>query len=95
MIPLTDDRPPKRYAVLVGNKGRVVLPAEVRRQFGLEEGDRLILTVEDDGSMQLVSARTVARNLKGLYKDLEPGRSWAEELIRERREEGQRESGSE
>lgn len=36
------------YTIHVGNRGRFVLPAEVRHQLDLKEGDRLILTVEQD-----------------------------------------------
>ncbi len=80
------------YHVHVGVRGRVVLPAEVRKRLGLQEGDRLILTVAPDGSMRLVSASTQARHLKGLFKHVAPDRDLAQELIDERRQEAQQEA---
>jgi AbrB family looped-hinge helix DNA binding protein len=87
--------PPKRYTILVGNKGRVILPAEVRRHCGLAESDRLLLHVEKDGSIHLLSARGLAHNLKGMFKELHPEQNWADEFIEQRRQEARRESGGE
>jgi hypothetical protein len=42
----------------------------------------------------MVSARQLARRLRGLFKDLAPGRSLVDELIAERREEARREDAS-
>lgn len=84
-----------RFSLVVGDRGRVVLPAGARRSMGLGEGDRLILTVEKDGSARLVSARVAAREAKGILKDLLPGLatqiSLADELISDRRAEAKAE----
>jgi AbrB family looped-hinge helix DNA binding protein len=86
-----DEPESHRYAIELGDRGRLVLPAEVRRRLGLEEGDRLILTVEADGDLRLVSLRDQVRRLRGLLRDVAPDRDLASELIAERREEGKRE----
>ncbi len=85
---------PAHYTLHLGHRGRLVLPAAVRRCLDLKEGDRLILTVEADGSLHLVSAREAARHGRGLLRQLLPdlaGRSLSEELIAERRDEAARE----
>ncbi len=51
----------------------------------------MILTVEPDGSLRLVSLREQVKKLKGIYRRLAPGVSLANELIRERRREAKRE----
>jgi AbrB family looped-hinge helix DNA binding protein len=79
------------YRVQMGERGRVVLPAPVRRALGLAPGDRLILTVEPDGAVRMVSAREVAGRLRGLLRDVAPGRSLVDELLAERRAEARRE----
>lgn len=82
------------YTLHVGNRGRIVLPAEVRHRLDLKEGDRLILIVEADGVMRLVSAREAARRGRGLLRQMLPGlesRCLSEELIAERRAEAARE----
>jgi len=75
-----------RYTTALGERGRLVLPALLRRRLDLHPGDRLIVTVDGDGGFRVVSAREQARRLCGLYQDLAPGRSLADELIAERRE---------
>ena len=73
-------------------RGRVVLPAKVRRKLGLREGDRMILVVQPDRSLRLVSLREQLKKLRGMYKHLAVGRSLVDELIQERREEARREN---
>lgn len=77
--------------VQVGARGRLVLPAATREQLGVKTGDRMILTVESDGSVRLRSAGEVARSAQGIFRHLAPGRRLSDELIRERRREAQRE----
>lgn len=84
----------ERYTLAVGERGRLVLPAALRRRLRLQPGDRLIVTVDAEGSLEIVSARDQARRLRGLYRDLAPGRSLADELIAERRQETERERAS-
>jgi AbrB family looped-hinge helix DNA binding protein len=79
------------YMIALGDRGRLVLPARLRRRLDLKPGDRLIVTVDDSGGFRVVSAREQARKLRGLYRDLAPGRSLVDELIAERREEARRE----
>jgi hypothetical protein len=54
----------------------------------------LILHPDGEGGLRVVSARQLARRLRGLYRDLAPGRSFADELIAERRKEAGREDAS-
>ena len=82
------------YTITLSDRGRLVLPARLRQRLDLQPGDRLIVTVEPDGGFRVVSARELARRLWGLYRDLAPGRSLADELIAERREEARREDAS-
>lgn len=77
-------------SVRLGDRGRLVLPALVRRQLQLREGERLLLTV-DSGSIRLVSARQQVRASRGMYRHLAPNRSLVDELIADRRAEAARE----
>ena len=63
------------YRVQLGDRGRLVLPAEVRRQLQLREGDELVVTVQPDGSLRLASVRQVVRETRGLYQARTGGRS--------------------
>jgi AbrB family looped-hinge helix DNA binding protein len=81
----------KHYNVTLDERGRLVLPAQLRQRLDLHPGGRLILTVDDEGGFRVISARELPRRLYGLYRDLAPGRSLVAELIAERREEARRE----
>jgi AbrB family looped-hinge helix DNA binding protein len=71
----------------VGARGRLVLPAAIRRRLDLHEGDRVLLTVEEPGVLRLTTAREVARRVKGSLRDLGAGRDLVAELLAERRRE--------
>ena len=78
--------------VLLGERGRVVLPASLRKRLGLRSGDRLVLIAEDSGEIRLLSLRHQVRRCAGMFKHLAgPGTLPSEELISERRLEASRE----
>jgi AbrB family looped-hinge helix DNA binding protein len=72
---------------IIGEGGRVVIPASYRKALGLKPGDEVLLVLED-GEIRLVSPRQAvakAQTLVRRYVNRE--RSLSEELIQERREE--------
>jgi len=78
--------------VTVGDRGRLVLPADVRAELGLEAGTPLLLSTEPDGSLRLRPYRAVAAQTRGLLNDLAPAEvSMVDELLAERRAESARE----
>jgi len=83
--------PSAAYAVTMADRGRLVLPAEVRERLQIKEGDRLTLRVDPDGTIRLQTGAAFARSLRGMFKHLAPGRSLSDELIAERRREAAKE----
>jgi AbrB family looped-hinge helix DNA binding protein len=79
--------PPLAVSVTVAERGRLVLPAEVRERLHIRDGDRLALVVDADGTIRLQTGDVLARSLLGAYKHLSPGRRAVDELIKERRRE--------
>ena len=67
------------------------MPSALRERLGLREGDRLVMTVQPDGSVSMVSLREAVRRMEGMYAHLAPNRSLVDELVAERREEAHRE----
>jgi AbrB family looped-hinge helix DNA binding protein len=65
---MVHDITPERYTLHLGNRGRIVLPAKLRHRLDLKVGDQLILTLEEDGSLRLISTREVARRGRGLLR---------------------------
>jgi AbrB family looped-hinge helix DNA binding protein len=78
--------------IVLGDRGRVVLPADVRAALGLEAGSRMLLSTERDGSLRLRPYRLVADQGRGMLAGLVPaGGSMVDELLAERRREAARE----
>ena len=77
-------------SVSVGPKGRVVIPAGIRRQLGIREGSELVALVEGE-AVVLVPRSAIKSRLRSIFADV--GASMREELIAERRSDAVRESG--
>ena len=81
----------EQYTIVLDERGRIVLPAPLRRRLDLRPGARLIATVDADNTIHVVLAREQARQLFGLYRHLAPDRSLVDDLLAERRSEAGRE----
>jgi AbrB family looped-hinge helix DNA binding protein len=77
--------------VSVGPKGRVVIPADIRRRLRLEEGSQLVALLEGDGVL-LLPRDAVGRRLRRMFSGIET--SLAEELIQDRRAAAAKESAT-
>jgi len=80
---------PQQQTIELGEQGNIVLPESIRHHLNLQPGEKLILTLEPDGSLRLTSLRSQIQNLQGIYKDIAPGTSLADELIQERHKASQ------
>ncbi len=86
-------RPVERVAI--GEGGRVVIPASYRQALNLHEGDEIIMQLAG-GELRLLTPQEALRRAQELVSRYVPaGRSLADELIEERRQEARRDrSGS-
>jgi AbrB family looped-hinge helix DNA binding protein len=74
----------------MGSGGRLVIPAEIRRELGLKEGEPVVMRVED-GELRILSFREVLRRVQESMRPyIVPGQSVVDELIAERRAENAR-----
>lgn len=72
--------------------GRVVIPAHYRRALGVKAGDEVILVLEDDGAVRIMTpARALQRAKQAVRKYVGADRRLGEELIAERRQDLERE----
>lgn len=72
--------------VVLGQQGRLVIPAEVRSALGLTPGERLRLRTEG-GRLVLERPGDAVSELRGLAAAVPRSRSLVEELLAERRAE--------
>jgi AbrB family looped-hinge helix DNA binding protein len=78
----------------IGKNGRIVIPANFREALGLSENDPVVAMLEG----KRIILETEEALLERLYQEVGPapeGELVSEELIRERREEAQREQHEE
>ena len=85
--PIEAAREPAGFKVAVAERGRIVLPAEVRERLKIKDGDSLMLILQPDGVMRLLTGAVYAHGLRGMFKHIAPGRSLVDDLIAERRRE--------
>ena len=66
----------------MGPKGRVVIPAEIRRELGIQEGSELVAIIEG-AAVVLVPRSAVKARLRSIFADV--GTSLRDELLADRR----------
>jgi AbrB family looped-hinge helix DNA binding protein len=75
----------------VTDAGRVVIPAELRKEFGIEEGDEVIFSKDKHG-IRITTLREAIRQAQDYFSAVAPpGVSLSGELLRDRRAEAERE----
>jgi AbrB family looped-hinge helix DNA binding protein len=75
------------HKVIVGDKGRIVIPASVREQFNWQTGDELRIVMTETG-IELMTPDAILQSLVGALKS---DTSLTDQLIAERRAESARE----
>ena len=79
---------PSVYHVTVTDRGRFVLPAEIRERLNIRDGDRVAVAVEEDGTITLTTPTVAIGQLRGMFKHLAPTDHFAsDDIIEERRRE--------
>lgn len=74
--------------VKLGDQGRLVIPAKLRKLLEIEPGDTLLIRFRE-GQLVLEKAETIRRRLKERFAKIAEGKSLANELLIERRLEAQ------
>lgn len=77
------------YVVTMGDRGRLVVPSELRERAGFHEGRKLVMVETDAGIVLLTREQLKAR----VRADL-AGLDLVGELLADRREEARREDAS-
>lgn len=80
------------YTTRLEKSGRILIPAAVRRHLGLCQGSQVLVKVEESGALQVTSrSQALAKARQDVRKYIPAGRDLAQELIRDRRTEVERE----
>lgn len=74
----------------VTDAGRVVIPAEFRKAFGIEEGEEVVFSKDEHG-IRITTMREAIRQAQDYFAALAPPEvCLSDELLRDRREEAAR-----
>lgn len=82
----------KEHTVVIGEQGRMVIPAAIRRSLALHPGDTLLVRVED-GRLVFEKREQVLARVKSWFAHVAADESLVDELVLERRTEAAREDG--
>jgi AbrB family looped-hinge helix DNA binding protein len=83
------------YSTRLEKSGRILIPASVRRQLGLSAGSQVLVKVEESGALHVTSrSQALAKVREEIRKYIPVGQDLAEELIRDRRAEFERDEES-
>ncbi len=75
----------------VNENGRVVIPASFRKALGINPGDEVILSLEEDELRITTMKRRIERAQRRARRYVKPGVSLVDDLLAERREAAKRE----
>ncbi len=75
----------------VADGGRIVIPAAVRDQLGLNIGSDIVMTVEDDHATLMNAKAARQRARQRVRRFIPAGASLSEELMADRKKESRRE----
>jgi AbrB family looped-hinge helix DNA binding protein len=79
--------------VILGESGRIVLPASIRKEFGLAPGERLTVTSES-GEIKILSRKMALEQIRaGIIAKRGSLKGILDEFIAERHAEAAREAG--
>lgn len=68
----------KQMTTIVTRKGQITVPAEIRRELGIKEGDRVAFVVTED-EIRFQRSESVVERTTGIFKGYGP-RMTAEEM---------------
>jgi AbrB family looped-hinge helix DNA binding protein len=79
-------------AVKIIEGGKLVIPAAMRRAMGIARGDTVVVELLPEGELRVRPLASAVREAQAIVrKSVGPGRSLANELMRERKRDAARE----
>jgi AbrB family looped-hinge helix DNA binding protein len=69
--------------------GKIVIPAELRREFGIEDGDSLVLERSPDGGITIKTYRQVVSEVQKAWRAMVGDDYSVDQFLAERREEAE------
>jgi AbrB family looped-hinge helix DNA binding protein len=81
-----------QYKTKVDGRGRVLIPAEIRKRLGMKPGATVAIAERPPGCIVLEPALALLREAQEYFRSIAPANVlWSDELITERRKEARSE----
>jgi AbrB family looped-hinge helix DNA binding protein len=81
---------PETSVVRMGPQGRIVVPADLRRELGLDEGSTMTATAQD-GRLVLEPRSVVLERIRRRFSGVSSATHLSDDLLSDRRDEARRE----
>jgi len=65
------------FVVSIDERGRILLPSELRRRLGLRKGDKVVIKVRDEGVIELYLLSRLYSKVSNVFE--EKFKNWREE----------------
>lgn len=78
------------FRAVIGSNGRLVIPAEIRKELCFKPGDELVLNV-DNHELRVMSAQQSLAKARDLFQKHSKGKKVLNDFLKHRREEAGRE----
>ncbi len=66
------------YVVSIDDRGRIIIPGEVRRRLNIKSGARIILRVRKDDIVELIPLSRLSEEVSRIFED--KFKDWREDL---------------
>jgi AbrB family looped-hinge helix DNA binding protein len=86
----SSDKNHATFRARVDPAGRVLIPANARQRLGIEQGDEVIVEIDERG-LHITTAQQALKEVQAYFATIKTSGSIVDELIRERRQEAARE----
>jgi AbrB family looped-hinge helix DNA binding protein len=88
---MLDSSVPFQHTIELQENGQITLPTSICQTLNWHPGDQLTLTLDTEGNLRLARLQAQIQKLQGIFKNIAPGVSLADELIADRRAAAQHE----
>lgn len=76
----------EEYRAKINENGRVVIPAALRQEYGLQAGDEIIFR-RGEGQITFTTPRMALKHIQAMVQSYTKGESLVDELFKMRRED--------
>ncbi|MFM6972243.1 MAG: AbrB/MazE/SpoVT family DNA-binding domain-containing protein [Alphaproteobacteria bacterium] len=59
----------KKFNIIIGENGRMIIPAQIRKELDLKAGDEMVVKLSQDNDIVIHSPKQSLKKLQGLFRN--------------------------